>query len=181
MSRQIEPDDAVPVWMWRAAVGLLLAVVVGGAVLTALLAAGVAEPQPIGEVIWQISVGEGCLDIDELELPTLAVPGSIELTVDSDAAESPLAVWGLWLGDPESVDRWEVLAPGYYRHEGLTFSFHHVRAGSNTLRLDIRDGRTTLWLNKERALDGALARPVERWGLVDEGVCWRKLTLYSPD
>lgn len=167
--------------LWWSIVGILLAIIVVGAGTVLWIASGATDPRPPGSVLWNVEAEADCLDVTSLELPLLRVPGAVELRADNAAASSSLVSWGLWLDEPASTFRWEVLAPGYYRHAGLTYSFHHVRTGMNTLRVDVADDRITLWLNNERALQMEPAGPVARWGLIDGGVCWRRMTVYGAD
>ena len=174
----------VPLWLWRALLLALAALILGGLSGAALLALGAADPPRAGSLQWLQEAESGeCLDASALDLPLLRPPITVELTAVRTESAASLAVWGLWLRTPDAAAlRWEVLPPGYYRHAGQTMPFHHIGAGENTLRLDIHGGHYVLWLNQERATDGAAPADPFAWGLVeDEGICWRRLALYSPD
>ncbi len=177
----------VPRWLWWAALAMLVAVAMGGLVGALLLATGAAEAPRAGPLQWSLTAdATGCLDVAALDLPPLSPPATVELTAARLPLADAFAAWGLWLMAADAVFRWEVLPPGYFRHQGQTFPFPSVSDGPNDLRLDLADGMYRLWLNRERAAegaipDGALNGPLP-WGLLrDEGICWRRLALYGPN
>ncbi|GEM_PF-3482714 len=174
----------VPLWLWRALLLALTGLILGGLSGVVLLALGAADPPRAGPLQWQQEAESGeCLDAAALVLPPLRSPVTVELTAVRMELAASLAVWGVWLGTPEAAGlRWEVLPPGYYRHAGQTIPFYHIGAGENTLRLDISGGHYVLWLNHERATEGAAPVDSFAWGLVgDAGICWRRLAIYGPN
>ena len=174
-------DDDLPGWLWRVLLLVLVIVLVFGGGLSGLLAAGLADVSPYGGLLWHAEAGAGaCLDVNAVpdELPPL--PLTVILGADVTVGGS---AWGLWIGQDTPAARWEVLPPGYYRHDGVTWPFFHVGGGDDKLRLDLTAAGYTLWLNQERAVAGPLpSGDSMRWGLVGgQGVCWRHLALYGSD
>jgi hypothetical protein len=175
-------DEALAPWVWRAVVALPAAIVCGGIGLALLLAAGLADPALPGPVLWARPAPAGeCLDVVSLSLPAPQAGWTLEVGVLSRNH----AAWGVALTGGQESLAWEVLPPGYYRHAGRTVAFHHVQAGANRLRLDLLAGgesgdRWRLWLNRERAVDGALPAGELGWRLTGgEGVCLQWLAVYG--
>lgn len=176
------PGDELPPRLWRAIVALPVVILCVGIGAALLLAAGAADPPLPGPVLWERQAPDGeCLDPGGLDLPALQ-PGR---TLEASAASVDHAAWGVQVTAGEQARLWEVLAPGYYRHAGRTIDFHHVHAGFNLLRLDLIAGdeagdRWRLWLNRERAAEGALPAGELDWRLVGmEQVCLGRLTVYG--
>ncbi len=178
-----ESPDVVPIWLWRLVLAALVSVVIGGAITALLLAAGVADPPTAGPVRWrQETLDSGCLGLTEITLPALQPPVTISLAASRLETADPFDTWGLWLENPTTGPRWEVLPPGYYRYQAETFPFPHVGEGRNELRLDLADGAFVLWLNRKRAAAGDWVGDPSAWGLIGgEPICWHSLALYGPN
>lgn len=176
--------DPAPRWLWRALTLLLALVLIGGGAAIILLRLGIADPPLAGPLAWERRAPEGgCLDVGGLALPAWGAPATLIASARVDAPPDALTRWGVWLGAPDDGPRWEILPPGYFIHAGQTMPFWHVGAGVTDLRLDLAAAGYTLWLNRERALAGALPPlPGGAWGVTGgDGVCWQRLALYRPN
>jgi hypothetical protein len=180
--REPVPPGSVPRWLWWGALLTLGVVIAGGVIGAVMLALGAGETPPAGPLRWQSeSAPTGCLDVAALDLPRLVPPVTLELSAERLEGTSAFATWGLWLDDPGSDLRWEVLPPGYYRYRGQTFPSPHVCDATNDLRLDLIEGRFVLWLNREQAASGPIPAGMLAWGLVGgEDICWQRLAIYGP-
>ncbi len=175
-------DSDAPRWLWRLAVLILAGVVIVGLAGAILLTGGAADPPRAGPLRWSVEALPGdCLHVDGLSLPALSPPFTLESVAEAQNGPDTFTSWGVWLGSPEAGPRWEVLPPGYYRHDGQTIPFHHVRAGQNELRLDVLSGgRYVLRLNRERAAEGEISPDHLQWGLLGgRGVCWKRIDIYA--
>ncbi|MGF1507354.1 MAG: hypothetical protein ACFB51_19840 [Anaerolineae bacterium] len=118
--------------------GLLAAVVLGTGIVLAIIAAGLPDPVPAGELVYAGGCDPAC---------ALPVPGTIEVTLAPAEGPHGLAWPGAeWTINPSGL--LTIRQGGAITHE--IAHYPHIRPGeANRLRLDAAAGTVTLWLNDE--------------------------------
>lgn len=153
----------MPRWLWRAARGALMGVILIGAALAFILAAGAADPPRAGP----LSFGFGPLPPVEaapgavirlprrLALPT--PPYTLEVEARLEAGSDPLGWWGVAFDNGAQIT---VMADAYFALPPLipeSQPFFHIRPPGEANRLYVHvlpDGAATLRLNSEIAWEG---------------------------
>src|SRR5690606_10282515 len=159
---------------WHITLASFALVVAGGLILTALLAAGLADPPRAGALQWQAQSLDGwpaSRAADELTIfaAPVELPASftLELTARNDG--SPASAWGIQLIDGSSSLLILIDNQGYFSVSAGDrphwAQFIHLRPGAaNRLYLHVEpDGTGTLRLNDEVAWQGVM--PAQSWGV----------------
>ena len=149
---------------------------IGGLILTALLALGLADPPRIGFLQWQA-------DSPPQEPMPLPAAYTLELTARNDGRAD--SAWGIRLTDREKSLTILIDNQGYLSvssDDRLHWSeFPHIRpSASNQLYLNVElDGVATLRINHEIAWEGTVN--AHSWEIAEHGqplLDWDALKLY---
>ena len=177
---------------WRLVIALLTSIAIGGVMLVALLASGLADPPHAGELAWSMAAPAGwpqqslTAELTVAQAPDdLTFGFTLELTAqNSGPAES---AWGIQLMHTERPMTILIDNQGYYSifpNQPQWVQFPHIRPGQvNKLYLHVEEnGATTLRINDEIVHeDIAFFAPVGPWGVAyyrQPQLAWEGIALY---
>ncbi len=163
--------DEVPLWLWKASIGVLVGVLVFIAALLALALGGISDPRPLGDLTVDASLGDTYLV--EVANPrartfvmtsyTIHPPATVEVTARQVDGPSD-AGYGLWWGSgPDNAFVVVVNGNGYYavyKVEGSEIdfivdwqTFPHLRSHGepNRIRADLTGDQVVVRINDELA------------------------------
>jgi len=177
---------------WRIATISLAAILVGGVILAALLALGLADPPRAGALQWQAASPEDWLqekmtaDLYLLRAPQ-ALPRTFTLELSARNDGPPGSAWGIRLSSEERTTTILIDNQGYISIDQIDpkwEEFLHARPrASNSLSFHMtQNGTATVRINDEIARNGIVFRtPVDRWSVViyrQPQLTWYRIALF---
>jgi hypothetical protein len=183
----MNPDDEVPLWLWRTVIGGFIAGLVAIGVMLGLALAGTFDPKPVGELVIDIAPemishldAEGM--VSDPAGVTLHAPGTIEASLH--VAEGPPTTYNgieltgpggrivvLTNGNGYMIASTDDVADLRSLAERATHWPHiHPPGETNVLRIDLTEQGATVRINDEVALADTPISPGGAWTLNVVGV-----------
>lgn len=151
---------------------------VAAAAAIALILLGTFDPQPAGKLIWQVEPDPVTITPDAPQIvwqPTPALEKPLSVRFEATTGTGGTASYGLALGDEADHLVAAVMPTGYtsvWRVAGpdqetiLPWQlWPHVRAERNELWIDVFQGNTRIWINRELLWQGELVLEPRHMGI----------------
>jgi hypothetical protein len=192
LSQAYDRAPEVSIRRWRLVMWSMTAAVFIIVVLAIALGMGAADPPQHARLTLNLLNIDDLTSVsptDEIELITLdSAPASAFTLLFEAFSSTPGTAWGAWLDDGATLPFIILVhTDGYFSASSLESGvewrrFMHIRsAGTNTLRLYLNEGRLSVFINDELALEqpqGASAAGIALYGA--PSVTWQQIERYSP-